>query len=79
MRGDIKSRYLELALPGGKILCARTNIVFFAISQVCTRGVTLILIFLWSLLVYNRIELAMIDNTRLELTIIICIWIFHLK
>ena len=38
---DIKSIYIELALNGRKNECAMTDTVFFPISQVCTRGVTL--------------------------------------
>ena len=41
MRGDIKSIYPELALYGSKNEGARTDTVFFPISQVYTRGVTL--------------------------------------
>ena len=40
-QGDIKSIYPKLALSGGKNECAVTDTVFFSISQVCTRGVTL--------------------------------------
>ena len=36
-----KGIYPELALYGSKNECARTDTVFFPISQVCTRGVTL--------------------------------------
>ena len=39
---SIKSIYPELALDGRNNECARTDSVFFPISQVCTRGVTLI-------------------------------------
>ena len=41
IRGDIKSIYTKLALYGSKNECARNDTVFFPISQVCTRGVTL--------------------------------------
>ena len=44
IRGYIKSTYPELALSSSKNLCARTDIVFFPISQVCARGATLIMI-----------------------------------
>ena len=40
-RGDIMSIYPKLALYSSKNKCARTDTVFFPISQVCTRGVTL--------------------------------------
>ena len=36
-----QSIYPELALSGSKNECARTAIVFFPISQVCSRGATL--------------------------------------
>ena len=42
IRGDIKNIYPELALYGRKNECARTDTVFFAISQVCPWGVTLV-------------------------------------
>ena len=41
IRGDIKNIYPELALYGRKNECARTDTVFFAISQVWAWGVTL--------------------------------------
>ena len=41
IRGDIKSIYPELALDGSKNECTRTDTVFFSLSQVCTRWVTL--------------------------------------
>ena len=37
----MESIYPELALCGSKNECGRTETVFFPISQVCTRGVTL--------------------------------------
>ena len=39
---DIKSWYSKLSLYSSKNECARTDTVFFPISQVCTRGVTLL-------------------------------------
>ena len=41
IRGDMKSIYPKLALSGGKNEFAVTDTVFFSISQVCTREVTL--------------------------------------
>ena len=40
--GDIESMYTELALYGSKIECARTDNVFFPISEVCDGTVSLI-------------------------------------
>ena len=37
----MESIYLKLALCGSQNECTRTDNVFFPISQVCTRGVTL--------------------------------------
>ena len=42
IKGDIKSIYPDLAFYSSKNECARTDIVFFPISQVCSRGVTLL-------------------------------------
>ena len=41
IKWDMDSLSLEFALYGSKNKCARTDTVFFPISQVCTRGVTL--------------------------------------
>ena len=41
-KGDIKNIYPELALDGSKNECAKTDNVFFLISEVCTSGVTLV-------------------------------------
>ena len=38
----IKKKYPELALCSSKNKCARTDTVFFPISQVSTRGLTLV-------------------------------------
>ena len=43
IRGDIRSIYPELALFSSKHEGARTDIVFFPISEVCTRGFTLMI------------------------------------
>ena len=41
IRGGIKSIYTELVLYGSTNECAMTDTVFFPISHICTRGVTL--------------------------------------
>ena len=41
VRGDMESRYTELALYGSKNECARTDNVYFPISEVCDGTVSL--------------------------------------
>ena len=41
IKGDMESTNPEFALYGNKNRCERTDTVFFPISQICTKGVTL--------------------------------------
>ena len=47
--------YPELALYSSNIECARTDTVIFPKSQICTRGVTLTLMEIWTQVLKNLI------------------------
>ena len=66
----MESIYPELALCGSKNECARTDTVFFPISQVCTRGVTLII----ELIAFykNAIKILLIGGiTKMEMWLVL--------
>ena len=45
VKGDMEILNMDFSVYGSKIKCARTDTVFFPMSEGCTRGVTLAIIF----------------------------------